>query len=66
LVRKRERKRLLGISRCGWDDNVKLVVKEIGWEGVVWFYQAQDKNQYQASMNIVMNAVVHVGDFVTS
>jgi hypothetical protein len=34
LVGKLEGKRQLGISRCRWEDNIKLDLREIGWEGV--------------------------------
>jgi hypothetical protein len=29
--------------------------KEIGWKSVVWIYPAQDKDQWQAIVNPVMN-----------
>jgi hypothetical protein len=34
LVGKPERRRQLGRPRCRWDDNLKIFVQEIGWEGV--------------------------------
>jgi len=30
-------------------------LEEIGWEGVDWMHLAQNKNQYQAFVNMVMN-----------
>jgi hypothetical protein len=32
LVGKPERNRALGGPRCGWDGDVKIDLKEIGWE----------------------------------
>jgi len=34
LVRKPERERLLGGPRRRWEDNIKMDIREIGWEGV--------------------------------
>ena len=34
LVWKPEVKRLLGIPRHRWEDNIKMGLKELGWEGV--------------------------------
>jgi hypothetical protein len=36
LVGKPEGKRPLGRPRCRWVDNVKIDVREIGWDGMVW------------------------------
>jgi hypothetical protein len=36
LEEKPEGKRLLGRPRCAWVDNIKIDLREIGWDGVVW------------------------------
>jgi hypothetical protein len=36
LVREPEGKRPLGRPRCRWVDNIKLDLREIGWDGMVW------------------------------
>jgi hypothetical protein len=36
LVRKPEGKRPLGGPRCRWVDNIKICLREIGWDGMVW------------------------------
>jgi hypothetical protein len=41
LVEIAEGKRPFGRSRCRCDDEVKMDLKEIGWEGVDWIYVAQ-------------------------
>jgi hypothetical protein len=33
-------------------------LREIGWEGVNWMYLVQDRDQWQAVMNTVMNFCV--------
>lgn len=35
-----EKERLLGRSRHGQDDDIKINLKEIGWQGVEWIYLA--------------------------
>jgi hypothetical protein len=37
---------------------MKMDLKEIGWEGVDWIHLAQDRDQWQAFVNIVMNLQV--------
>jgi hypothetical protein len=46
LVRKPQGKRSLVRPRCRWED-LRMDFREIGWEGVVWFYVAQDRDQWQ-------------------
>jgi hypothetical protein len=41
LVGKFERKRLLGRSRGGWEDNIRIGLREIGWEIVKWMLLAE-------------------------
>jgi hypothetical protein len=36
LVGKSEGKRPLGRPRCRWEDNIRMDVMKIGWEGVDW------------------------------
>jgi hypothetical protein len=58
LVGKSEVKRPFGIPRLRWEDNIKMDLKEIGWEGVDWIHQVQDRVQWQALMNMVMKLCV--------
>jgi len=44
LVGKPEGKRSLGRPTCGWDDNIKIFLKEIGCDGVNWIRLAQDSD----------------------
>jgi hypothetical protein len=45
MVRKPEGKRPLGIFRCRWKHNVRMDLREIGWEGVDWMHLDQDRDQ---------------------
>jgi hypothetical protein len=40
LVGKPEGKRPLGRPRRRWVDNIKMDVREIGWDGADWMYMA--------------------------
>jgi hypothetical protein len=40
-----EGKRALGISRHRWEDNIRMVLREIGWEAAEWMNLAQDRDQ---------------------
>jgi hypothetical protein len=53
LVGKPEGKRPLGRRR--WMDNIKMDLREIGWDGVDWIELAQDRDQWRALVNTVMN-----------
>jgi hypothetical protein len=55
LVGKPEGKRPLGRRRRRWVDNIKMVLREIGWDGMDWIDLAQDKDQWRALVNTVMN-----------
>jgi hypothetical protein len=55
LVGKPEGKRPLGRPRRRWVDNIKMGLREIGWDGRDWIELAQDKDQWRALVNTVMN-----------
>jgi hypothetical protein len=55
LVGRPEGKRPLGRPRHRWEDNIKMVLREIGFDGVNWFQLAQDRVQWRAFVNTVMN-----------
>jgi hypothetical protein len=38
-------KRPLGKPRCRWVDNIKMDLREIGWDGVDGIDRAQDRDQ---------------------
>jgi hypothetical protein len=55
LVGKPEVKRPLGRPKRRWEDNIKMDLREIGWDGMVWIDLAQDKDQGRDLVNTVMN-----------
>jgi hypothetical protein len=55
LVGKLEGERPLGRPRCRWVDNIKIHLREIGWDGMDWIDLAQDRDQWRALVNTVMN-----------
>jgi hypothetical protein len=55
LVLKPEGNRTVGRTRSRWEDNIKTDIKIRGWEGVDWIYMAQDRDQWRALVNTVMN-----------
>jgi hypothetical protein len=55
LVVKPEGKRPLGRPRRRWVDNIKMDPREIGWDGMDWIELAQDRDQWRALVNTVMN-----------
>jgi hypothetical protein len=55
LVGRLEGKRPLGRPRRRWEDNVRLDLGEIGIYGANWIQLAQDRVQWPAFVNTVMN-----------
>jgi hypothetical protein len=55
LVGKPEGKRPLGRPRRRWVDNIKMDLREIGWDGTDWIDLAEDGGQLRALVNTVMN-----------
>jgi hypothetical protein len=48
-------KRPIGKPRHRWEDNVKMDLRESGWGGMDWIDMAQDRDQWRALVNTVMN-----------
>jgi hypothetical protein len=55
LVGKPEGKIPLGRPRRMWVDNIKIHLREIGWDGVDLIDLAQDRDQWRALVKMVMN-----------
>jgi hypothetical protein len=60
LVGKPEGRRPLGRPRHRWEDGVRMDLREIGLGGVDWIRLAQDRDQWQAVVSVVMNLRVLV------
>jgi hypothetical protein len=55
LVGKPEEKGPLGRPRSRWVNNIKMDLREIGWDGMDWTDLAQNRDQYRSLVNTVMN-----------
>jgi hypothetical protein len=54
-VGKPEGKRPLGRPKRRWLYNVKMDFREIDWSGVDWIYLGEDRDQWRALVNTIMN-----------
>jgi hypothetical protein len=50
-----EGKRPLGRSRRRWMNNIKMDLRDIERDGTDWINLAQDRDQWRALVNAVMN-----------
>jgi hypothetical protein len=66
-VGKPEGKRPLGRPRRRWVDNVKMDLREMRWDGVDWIDMAQDRDQWRALVNTILNLRVslNAGKFLS-
>jgi hypothetical protein len=55
LVGKPEGKRPLGRLSRRREDNIRIVLKETGWKGMDWMHVVQDRDQWRALVNTIMN-----------
>jgi hypothetical protein len=55
FVGKPEGKRPLRRPRHRWEDGIRIDLREICWGSVEWIQLAQDRGQWQALVNTVMN-----------
>jgi hypothetical protein len=55
LVGKPKGKRTLGRPRRRWVDNIKMDLREIELDGVDWIDMAQDRDQWRALVNTILN-----------
>ncbi|KAJ4428371.1 hypothetical protein ANN_24390 [Periplaneta americana] len=55
LVRRPEGKRPLGRPRRRWEDNIKMDLREVGYDDREWINLAQDRVQWRAYLKAAMN-----------
>jgi hypothetical protein len=58
LIGKPERKRPLRRPSHGWEDIIRMDLREIGLEDLDWIHLAQDRVQWQAFVNVIMDLKV--------
>jgi hypothetical protein len=59
LVGNPEGKRPVRRPRRKLEDNIKMDLREIGWGGMSWIHLAQNRDQWRALVNTVMNLMFH-------
>jgi hypothetical protein len=55
LVGKPEGNRTLGIPRRRWVNNIKMDLRDIGWDGMDWIDLSQDRDRWRALVNTTVN-----------
>jgi hypothetical protein len=55
LVGRPEGRRPLGRLRRRWEDNIKMDLREVGWEGMDWIELIQDRDRWWVLVNAVTN-----------
>jgi hypothetical protein len=58
LVGMPEGKRPLRRLRRKWVNNIKMDLREIGWDGMDWIDLPQNRDQWKALVNTVINFLV--------
>jgi hypothetical protein len=43
------------LGRRKWVDNIKIDLRDIGWDGMDWIDLTQDRDQWRAVVNTVIN-----------
>jgi hypothetical protein len=56
---KPEGKSPLGTPTYTRKNEIKIDIREIGWGGIDWIHLAQDRDQWQALVNTVLNRQFH-------
>ncbi|KAJ4427581.1 hypothetical protein ANN_25229 [Periplaneta americana] len=64
LVGRPEGKRPLGRPRLRWEDNIKMDLREVGYDDREWINLAQDRDQWWAYVRAAMNLWVPEKPFV--
>jgi hypothetical protein len=67
LFGKPQGKTPLGRPRRKGENNIRIYLRKLEWEGVDWIYLAQDRDQWCALVDTVMKIRVpqKVGNFLT-
>jgi hypothetical protein len=54
LVGKPEGKKR-GIARRRWEDNIRMDLRERGWEDLDWIHLAQNRDKWRTLVNTIMD-----------
>jgi hypothetical protein len=50
-----EGKRPLVRQSRRWEDGIRMDLRKIGWDDILWIHLAQDRDLWRAVVNTVMN-----------
>jgi len=67
LAGRLEGMRPLGRPSDRLEDNIKMALQEVGWEGIYWIDLAYNRDRWWALVNVVVNLRVakNVGNLLT-
>jgi hypothetical protein len=63
LIGKPEAKRPLGRPRRRWEDNIRMDLKEIGYQNVEWIHLTQDRDHWRAVVNRACAILDHLTEY---
>ena len=46
---------ILVLSRCRWEDDIKMDLQAVGWGGNDWIFLSGGRGRWRAVVNAVMN-----------
>jgi hypothetical protein len=65
LIGKTKGKRPLGKPKRRWKYNIRMDIREIGWEIVDWMHLAQDRDQWRSHVKAVIFGFNKRREFLT-
>jgi hypothetical protein len=48
-------KRILGVPTLRWENNIKIDLRVIGWDGMDWINLAEGRDKWRAFVKTVIN-----------
>jgi hypothetical protein len=48
--------------RHRWEDNIKMDLKDMRWEGVGWINLALDRDHWRVFVNTIVNLIMNLSD----
>jgi hypothetical protein len=52
---RKEVRKPLGRPRRSWVDDIKMDLRELGWDGIDWIDLVQDRDHWRALVNTIIN-----------
>jgi hypothetical protein len=52
---------LINHTTLRWEDNIKMDIQEVGYEGMKWIHLAEDRDRCRTVVNAVINLRVPLG-----